>query len=102
MDFKDACEMCGLSLDDFPGQSKNDWKSLGRRFLEIQMEADRVSQSKNFDPYLPGDYDTKQLERRFPKSSVQIIIAMATLLALSLNDDADIDDDDELMQNSQR
>ena len=81
-DLVKACELCGLSGDTFTRDTPGAWERLADLYLNIQVAADVIASSDEFDPDNPETFDTSYLDEAFPPGTVTMIMQVATLMAL--------------------
>ena len=85
-DLSKACELCGLSGDTFSTETSAAWERLANLYLNIQVAADMIASSEDFDPDSPETYDTEHLRDAFPPGTVAMIMRVATLMGFAVRD----------------
>ncbi len=75
---KTACMLCGLP--------EADWDQLSAHYLTMQVEADRIASTAEFDPSKDLSRYKDALEQRFPTPVAENILTMAVLMSLSRRD----------------
>lgn len=102
--FKDALDLCGLSpvgaadflqvgLSDIDAWTAGEapapasaWSSLADLFQRMEIEADRIATSPDFDASVPIAHGVDVSPDLFPTGSIKKIYAMAVLMALAIID----------------
>ncbi len=82
---KAACELCGVEASDYT-ENHNALAELAELYLQMQMAADLIAGTDEFDPHRPETFNRAALESRFPTTIVKKILALAILQVLSLED----------------
>ncbi|MEX3009023.1 hypothetical protein [Hoeflea sp. TYP-13] len=83
--FNVAIDLCGLPAGTFDEECDDAWAVLAAHFQQMEVDADRIASSAEFNPQDPEGFPIDDLEQQYPTITVKKILAIAKMMRLAVS-----------------